>query len=110
MADFPSIAGPGSLTQDDYLPQVKTEFEAGYVQSRPRHTRARHVFKLSWNAVTAADYATLEAFFEAQQGNTFTWTHPVSETEYTVRFADDRLSPEFISPGYWRVSLTLEEN
>jgi hypothetical protein len=110
MAAWPGIANPSfPLQEGDYLPQVRTEFEANYVQSRAKATRARGFWTLYWKAMTDADFATLSTFFKTNLGSTFTWTHPVTDTEYTVRFVDDRLEAQKRYPGRYEVTVKLEE-
>jgi hypothetical protein len=110
MADFPSIAtAQVGTTEAVYLPQVRTEFEGGYVQSRKSTTRARKRWNLYWNALSEADYQTLEAFFIANQGGSFNWTHPITSTVHVCRFSGDTLPGDPIIPGYRRVELPIEE-
>lgn len=111
MTAWPSIMAPSfPLDESIYKPQVRSEFEAGYVQTRPRATRERRIFKLNWLALPTADWATLDAFFVANIGGTFTWTNPEDSQSYTVRFADDSLESQIRSNGLRTVSLTLEED
>ena len=77
MPDFPDIMKPDyDLSEEIILPQVRTEFEAGYVHSRPRVTRARRRWSLTWKALPELDYQLLATFFTDNQGSTFAWTHP----------------------------------
>lgn len=108
MATWPNIAGPSTLTERSRKKQHKSDFEAGYVQSRPQWTRTRRDFDLGWNALYKDDKITLEAFFDENQGNTFDWTHP-DGTTYTVRFADDSIEFEHKAGPYWTASVVLEE-
>lgn len=110
MTAFPSIMAPSfPLDEATFKPQIRTEFEAGYVQSRPRCTRARSRFELTWKAMPEADLATLRTFFETYQGDNFDWTHPTSATTYDVRFSGDTLDAKLVFNGHYEVSLTLEE-
>jgi hypothetical protein len=110
MADFPSIATPQFGTTDaTYLPQVRTEMEGGYVQSRKLFTRARGQWTLFWNALSEADYQTLRTFFLANQGGNFNWTHPITSAVHVCRFSGDTLAGEPITAGYRRVELPIEE-
>jgi len=106
---WPSIAAPTYTTGGEtYLPQLRTEFEGGYVQSRPRCTRATRRWTLVWNAMTNADFATLESAFIADMGTTFSWTEPVTSTSYTVRYAADSLKWTHVNLGVRAVSIGLE--
>lgn len=109
MTSWPSIQTPSSLKETPQKGQIRSNFEDGYVQSRSKWTRSRKVFNLQWNAMSNSDKETLVTFFENNLGSTFTWTHPVSSTNYTVRFKDDEVEFDYVSINYWKVQLTLEE-
>lgn len=86
---------------------LRSESEAGYTMSRPRYTKAKKSFTLNYSAIKNEDYAILEAFFEANQGLNFTFTHPIDLTKsYTVIFAMDELKAKPVSAG--RCSTTVE--
>jgi len=106
---WPSIAAPTYSTGGEvYRPQVRTEFEGNYVQSRPRSTRATRRWTLVWNAMTEANFSTLDAFFIANAGTTFSWTEPVTSTSYTVRFSEDSLKWTHSDKGVRSVQVGLE--
>lgn len=117
MAAWPAISAPDAdlFQQAIQKPLVRTEFESGVVQSRARATSARRRFILGWHALSNTDYETLVTFFETYQGDTFTYTHPVTSTSYTVRFSNDELPPARVSGWIggtecWALSgLELEE-
>lgn len=107
---WPAIQAPSfPLGVELNYPQVRTPFENGAVQSRSVWSRARRTFSLSWSAMTAANLATLEAFFIANQGLTITWTHPSTAVAYTVRFKDDSLKSSLADGTRSTVSVVLEE-
>ena len=106
---WPSIQAPSfPLSEELHKPQIKNEFEAGYVQSRPRATVGKRRWKLQWKAMTEANWNSLVSAFSADQGTTFTWTHPVSG-EYTVRYSSDSISSTIFANGFRQVSVDLEE-
>jgi len=106
---WPSIAQPTYTTGGEtYLPQIRTEFEGGYVHSRPRCTRATRRWTLVWKAMTNSDFATLEAAFIADMGTTFSWTEPVTSTVYTVRYSEGSLKWQHVNLGVRAVSIGLE--
>jgi len=110
VANWPSIANPDfGFKETVYKPQIRQEFEANYVQSRPRSTRALKRWELAWSLMPESDYQALLAFFTANQGNTFTWTHPVSGTSYTCRFSMDTLESDVVFTGWREVSVPIEE-
>jgi len=109
MATWPNIENPSSLNERTVKAQIKSDFEAGYVQSRTKWTRSRKIFELSWDNMDAADKSTLEDFFENNIGGTFTWTHPLTSTSYTVRFKENELRARHVPVNFWRVDVALEE-
>ena len=109
MATWPNIAEPSRMTERKQKAQIKSDMSAGYVQSRAKWTRSRKVFELSWNAMSDADKGLLETFFGDNIGGTFTWTHPLSGTSYTVRFGEGELSARYVYVSRWQIDLMLEE-
>ena len=121
MADFPYISVKGDKTSDPKLfkqirskPQIRTPFESGVVQSRARGTTSRWKFQVGGDLMTTAQLNTLVAFFDANQGSTFDFVHPITGTSYEVRFSEDEL-PEILpigdgSSARWRIEgINLEE-
>jgi len=106
---WPNIESPSSMTERKRKGQIKSDFAAGYVQSRAKWTRSRKVFELSWKGMSDADKETLEAFFGDNIGDTFIWAHPLSDTSYTVRFVEDELPARYVPYNHWQIDLTLEE-
>lgn len=89
---------------------IKSESEAGYIQSRPRFTRKTSEFgPLDYQPLTAAEKVQIEALHD-QVGCSalFTWTMPVEGSTHNVRFKEE---PTFklIGPGMWSCSFSLEE-
>ena len=110
MSAFPTIQIPDyPMGEDTYVPQVRTEFDSGYVQSKARFTRSRKVFTLNWKAMTAANFATLDAFLVANAGIAFTWTHPLTAVAYSVRHRDDSLKSQVVRRDRRQISIVLEE-
>lgn len=109
MVTWPDIEKANDLVEKTQKGQIKSDFAGGYVQSRAKWTRARKTFELSWVAMSNVDKNALESFFESNIGGTFTWTHPLTSTSHTVRFAEDELQAEYVPVNFWRVYLTLEE-
>jgi phage-related protein len=91
MAAFPTLTrGPiYPLSPDGDLEDaaLRSDFTAGYEQTRPKFTRARRSFGLSYR-LEDADVATLRAFELTTLVNgsdAFVWTHPLRATSHTVR-------------------------
>lgn len=120
MADFPPVTMTAKEdskyrvdTQAD--PAMRHEVDGGYVVTRPRYTRApRKTFKTGFTDVSQSDKAAFETFFASKKGgsDSFTWTDPVTNTTYTVRFFGQ---PEYTYTGrgnYYRwdiTNITLEQ-
>lgn len=119
MADFPVTLPTPSWQYFDQQPvkaQIKTPFESGKAQSRPKHTSMRWKFTIGWQALTQTQYATLYGFYDDYIGATFNWTHPVTSTVYTVRFGHTDALPKAKPAGFvegvfsWTISgIILEQ-
>jgi hypothetical protein len=89
---------------------IKTETEAGYTQTRPRHTRMLRSFKLSYKALTDADKALLDTFFytSTSRGSVvFAWTNPITSTSYNVRIKP--ITWQAVRYNQWAAEIELEE-
>lgn len=93
MAAFPTLSRPPihPLDPDGELEDaiLRSPFEAGYEQTRPKYTRARRIFGVRYR-IQEADTALLRAFEQVTLVNgadAFDWTHPISAVTYTVRLA-----------------------
>ena len=110
MATWPTIMIPQFGTGGEwYRPQIRNEFEANYVQSRPRGTRGIMRWTLQWTAMSEADFQTLLTFFNTNQGLSFDWTEPVTTTARTCRFSEDSLKWSHSDKGVRSVSCGIEE-
>jgi hypothetical protein len=58
--------------------------------------------------MTEADYGTLDTYFIANIGTTFSWTEPVTSNSYTVRFSEDSLKWNHSNKGVRSVQVGLE--
>ena len=113
MADFPSIATPDTIMGDTTKGgTIRSKSEAGYIQTRALYTRMTRRFDLQWGHLSAADFATLQTFYEdtaVAGAQSFNWTHPETSTVYVCRFADDDLLFELQPVGDYQGKLVLEE-
>jgi len=88
---------------------VRSPFEGGYEQTRPRFTRNRKTFTLQYKLLQDSDKTTLENLYDATKGaDRFTWYHPVTNHAHIVRFAKP-LAFEYVLDGYWTVQVELRE-
>lgn len=115
---FPSLPTPSwqFFEQKPARAQLMSPFEAGMSQSRPKHTSTRWIFTIGWQALGTTDYATLVAYYDANVGSSFSWTHPITSTVYTVRFGNENELPRAKAAGMvggefaWEISgIILEE-
>jgi hypothetical protein len=99
----PSVGSRGSVNKA----QVRTPFEGGYVQSRPKYTRSRKKYELVWHLMTDDDFDTLEQFFLENQGGSFTFPF-LGEGDF--RFSNDEIEYEWEESGMHRtVNVFVEE-
>lgn len=83
--------------------QVRTPTEAGYVQSRPRHTRTRGgPYQLEYK-LRPDELDTLMDFFDANAGGMFAYPF-LGTGDY--RFSQDKV--EWVWDGYNRYVVTVE--
>ena len=107
---WPEIQLPSSLEETTPDPAIRSEFEDGSVHTRPRYTRLRRTWTLTWQNLKGADYRTLRAFYVSQKGGslTFTWQNPIERTTFTVRFTGD-ITAKYTEVDHWNVTVRLEE-
>lgn len=115
MADYPTLTVNCSFPLDEEIEDatVRSSSEAGYVHTRPRYTRSRKTFKVVYRCLSNTDKTTLESFVNttARQGSTaFNWTHPLTNSVYSVRFAENG-SPKYslVAPLLWDVEFIIKE-
>lgn len=108
---FPSIQRPSSRKRTYYKPQIRTEFESGYVQSRAKGTKGRWQFELTWDNMIISDFEILQTHFDDSCGDTFTVLKEMilTDTDLVCRYSDDQLTATTSSPGFYSVTVALEE-
>lgn len=111
MAVFPTTPKPrinGTGGSKEFV-LIESKFEGNYSQTRRGATRGVRTFNLSYDAITNAEYDTLEAFFDANVGSTFTFVHPQTSVSYTVKFTTGKIDYKMVSNQRVSTSLTLVE-
>lgn len=112
MPTFPTLTAIPShpLIEQQENSVIRSEFDAGYVQTRARYTRVRKTWQVSYHFVDNSDKAALDTFVSTVNGgaDSFTWVNPQDSVSYTVRF---QAPPTFsyVSYGGWDVSFKLEQ-
>ena len=114
---FPTLSrNPAELSPDgdpiDSL--LASESDAGYEQTRPKFTRQRRIWGVTYNELPAADVATLRTYRDTTLVNgssAFTWTHPLLGTTHTVRLIDGKINYSSAADKYGvsQVSFKLRE-
>lgn len=88
---------------------ISVTTDANYKRTRPRTTRMIRSWTFAYNALTDEKYDALVAFFETVgKFQSFTFTNPIDDKDYTVRFTSD-FSFQYVAPNGWQGSLTFEE-
>lgn len=114
MADiyWPSnVPGPERAPENIENSAIRSSMESGTVVTRPRFTRMRTTWKLSWNVLHNTHYQIIRNFYlKTVVGGSlpFLWAHPLDNKTYTVRFLGN-LEADPFSDVFWSVNLTLEE-
>jgi hypothetical protein len=102
------------LSKETITNTLKSEVDDGYVLTRRKYTRAISKFTLKWTHLSGTHYALLDAHFQSAGGAAATWTftHPQTSTEYTVRYKNDNLKFDLSVPGesgWYSGTIVLEE-
>jgi phage-related protein len=96
---FPSLSRSPSYSikesREDSV--LRSDYEAGYVNTRQRFTRVRRKWELRYPYLTEVDVSTLRTFIDTTVhggADAFDWTNPVDSVTYQVRL---QKPPEFIA-------------
>jgi len=112
MANFPVLSRNPSYPFEEQHEEntIRSQFEAGYEQTRPRFTRMRKTFTLKYELMSSTDKEAVENFYIQQKGGagSFSWTHPLTNNTHTVRFAEP---PKFenVVRDFWNITIKLRE-
>lgn len=100
MSDFTWVPDYTVASDTEFKTQT-SEFESGAKQYRQVWSSAKRTWKLTFRNRTTAVMQAIQAFFESKlgQATSFTWTCPLDSVEYTVRFAKDKFSYDYVSYG-----------
>ena len=112
MAAYPTIP----ITHEGFveLPRayqvVRTGYEAGYAQTRPKSTTAPRAFQLTHHGASSAEVATWVSFWETHRGGSLAFDFTIPRTGSTIacRFKHDASNPPQIVPlGGGNVGFTI---
>lgn len=109
---------PAGIRNPDYPldeqladPTLRSEYEDGSQQTRPKFTRIRKIFTVEWNSLPDTEKELLVDFYcnTVKAGaEAFDWMDPVSGKQYAVRFgAAPKIKAKMLH--YYTVSITLNE-
>ncbi len=112
MAAYPSISidHAGFTESPRAYVTVRTEFEAGYVQTRNKSTTAPRQYQFTHRGVSASEVTTWVTFWEARKGGAeaFDFTDPRTGAVIACRFKHDAGSPPPIAPlGGGNIGFTI---
>ena len=90
---------------------IRSTMEDGTQKTRPRFTRNRMTYELTWSSMPENQKQALETFLRSETKNgskIFNWIHPSSGKTIEVRFAE---MPKFTLKleKHWQVSVKLQE-
>lgn len=107
---WPNIRLPSSLEETTPDPAIRSEFEDGSVQTRPRFTRMRRRWTLSWGNIQKSQYEVLREFYMNKKGGSlsFTWVNPMDGGVFTVRFVGE-LTAKTTEKYFYAVTVRLEQ-
>jgi len=105
---YPNITPLNGVKETSIGKTVKSEFDGNYVQQRLKTTRFRKSFELNY-ALSDTEFLELDSFFQTHLGSSFTFTHPSTSVDYTVRFSEDTLNATYQTSKLIKVTLKLEE-
>ena len=88
---------------------IRTPFDGGYSQSRPRSTRGREKFSLEWRFQSIADYVAFQATFNALAGSMFFMSHPLTHRVLLAMFSEESYRWKPLSATVISVTVMFEE-
>lgn len=111
MNKFPSQPKPRATSKVTIdLPVFTTEAMSGFVETRLKHSRAKHSFELDFSYLRADELKILRDFFIANQGSIFEYEHLNMPGEILqVAFDMDKFEISELSAGLFSTKINLRE-
>jgi len=110
MASFPTTPSSSSFVEATLKPAHRSETSInGYLKTRPNWTANKKQFTVGWSSLTNTQKDTFDAFFIANTGIAFTYTHPGTSAEYTCIFEDDEMRFTYVPTNRWNVEIKIRE-
>jgi len=96
---------------------IRTQTQDGYIYTRPRFTKERHIITLAWDYVVEADRVQLNDLETAAKGVSsfkYFWEWPTTpDTNFTEVVLQSSISYELVmrtvTDRYWNINMTIEE-
>lgn len=117
MSNFPTLTAKPDAENFSQAPAIdptiRTEFENGYTQTRPRFTAIPKKWNLVYRNMSETDKGLLETFETTTVNygaDSFYWTNPRDSQTYVVRFGaviEYRIEPA--NPTTYQVNILLIE-
>lgn len=106
---FPSVIIDYKFTETTTYQTLMTTMWGA--EERRNKWGPRMAFKLFFNHITKGDMNYIRDFFIARNGNydSFTWTHPVTDVAYTVRFAQPTLQIDEVGEDAFNIQTQIVE-
>lgn len=109
MAIYP-VLNTESFEEKSIKPALKSSYDGGYTQRVAKYTRKISKFTFTHENLTSTQMQTLDAFFVANQGLSFSFLHPINDTTYEVSFEMDELTFAYDkSMKTYSTSIVLQE-
>lgn len=112
MDDYPTtLPCPnfGQYKDSTLNPRVFVPFGNGYGESRPKYTRVKKKFELTYSFLKDSEKVVLDNFFSTHQGVPFKFTDPATGGIYTVTFGMDSLDFTKESSVHYSTSAVILE-
>lgn len=115
MATFPTLsvnpALDGFKEEPAADPTQRTEVYAGVAKTRAMFTRVPMAWDVPYSRLSLADKDALVQFQKDVKvcSDSWTWTHPVSSTQYTVRLREKMAFAPESSNQFWATLMRIEE-
>jgi phage-related protein len=105
MANFPSINPAHSVIEIPVFDTLIIGYGNKTEQRLKRNSTVQKTFRLTWRSLNNTDKASIYDFYVARGGafESFSWTNPVDNVAYTVRFKQDTFNMEYFSYQLWNL-------
>jgi hypothetical protein len=115
MATFPTLSvSPEIDSWEDevsYNPTIRSEYEGGYILTRPRFTRIIRKWNVVYKGISDTEMQQVKDFENSIYvgSDAFEWLNPVDNVIYTVRLLEPIKYKMINNKYYWQISLVLEQ-